>query len=665
MSSKTTSWILELVDKITTPLHRVQDQVDNTAESTERLGGKFGKLAAEFGAKAFLFNQAAEGIGRFNDYFQNAIAPGARLETQMAKLSTISGKTGGDLKILEDRAKELGVEFGVGASGMADSFMDVMASLGDSFADSDEAMGLMGRNIGTLSKLMDGDAKGAASALSTAMLQYGVDLNNPVEAAKEATRMMNAMQAAANVGGSEVADTAEALRQSGLLAKQSGLSFEELNASLEGLAKGKIVAGEAGTAMRNILLSMSTLGNAPKQAIQGLQAYGVDIAKAADPAVKFTDRLRELKKIQNDPGLMESVFLKANIAAGQTMLDNIDTIDDWTERITGTNAAIEGAEIMMGTYTETMGRINARIEGFKGNMFSAIEPVAPFVSITGDAVGEVASLGAAVWGLSILFKKDLYTGIWTGIKAMGVWTGQNVIAKVATLATTAAQWALNLSLWANPITWVVIGVTALTVAFIVLWNKCEGFRALMTGLWEVIKNFGKLLKDFIIDRITGFLTGIGSLGEAIAKLFKGDFSGAWESAKSGAAGILGIDARAKAYENAKGLGGAFQKGYADGAASFQAGKREKDGDFSEESTSIGAKSITGNKIPQIKPVNSTNAGKNDSNTISRTGGSGGKSIIMNVTLNISNNGIKNPDEFAEQVVRKINDRLNDALAIAG
>jgi hypothetical protein len=37
---------------------------------------------------------------------------------------------------------------------------------------------------------------------------------------------------------------------------------------------------------------------------------------------------------------------------------------------------------------------------------------------------------------------------------------------------------------------------------------------------------------------------------------------------------------------------------------------------------------------------------------------------MNVTLNIINNGIKNPDEFTEQIVRKLNDRLSDSLAVS-
>ena len=76
--------------------------------------------------------------------------------------------------------------------------------------------------------------------------------------------------------------------------------------------------------------------------------------------------------------------------------------------------------------------------------------------------------------------------------------------------------------------------------------------------------------------------------------------------------------------------------------------------------------ITDGATTQVKPFKPTNDNSNSKNTISGTGGSGsGRSITMNVTLNITNNGLKNPDEFAEQVVRKINDRLNDSIAIAG
>jgi TP901 family phage tail tape measure protein len=677
MSSKTTSWILELVDKITPPLRRVQEEADNTAESAERIkkrldeakeaGERFNQLAVEFGAKAFLFNQAADGIAKFNSYFKDAIAPGAGLETQMAKLSTISGKTGDDLKSLEKQAKDLGAEFGVGASAMADSFMDAIGSLGDSFGESEEALAAMGRNIGTLSKLMDGDAKGAANALSTAMLQYGVDLNNPIEAAKEATRMMNVMQAAANVGGSEVVDTAEALRQSGLLAKQSGLSFEELNASLEGLAKGKIMGGEAGTAMRNILLSMSTLANSPKQVIEGLKAYGVNVDLVADPTVKFTDRLRELQKIQNDPGLMESVFMKANIAAGQTMLNNIDTIDEWTVAVTGTNAAVEGAAVIMDTYEEKMARTNARIDNFKASMFDIISPIAPFISLTGDAVNGVADLSVAVWGLSILFKKDLYMGIWTGIKTIALFAKSSVMAAITsggaftTLSgvVSVACKVIGVAIMNIPIIgWIAAIIAALIALGVYFYNTSATFRGFLWGIWEAIKTvftgIGKFIKEVL---------------EGVWHLIKGVFNPAnwFDDNYKFSDGLDRITNAATSYGES--ISKAFQAGKAAGITDFEEEKKSRENGGSDAvdiapAPFVGAKSVTGN-TPPVKPVKPVATDKNSKKTtsgISGVGSGGGKSVTMNVTLNINNNGIKNPDEFTEQVVRKINDKLNDALA---
>ncbi len=316
------------------------------------------------------FNMFTDALTKVNEGLQSAIQPGITFDHSLRELSAIAQVTGKPLEEIGDKARNLAKTFGGDATSYVESFKDVIGSLGDTFSDS-TALDMMGENIATLSKLMGGDAKAAASALTTAMLQYGVDLSDPIAASAEATRMMNVMQAAANVGGSEVSDTAEALRQAGLLARQSGLSFEELNASLEGLAKGKIVAGEAGTAMRNILLSMSTLETAPKAVAEGLAKYGVNVALVADPTAKFTDRLRELSKIQSDAGLMESVFMKANIAAGQTILGNIDVIDRWTESVTGTNAAVEGAATIMESFQERQARIEAKFNDMKIALFNA------------------------------------------------------------------------------------------------------------------------------------------------------------------------------------------------------------------------------------------------------------------------------------------------------
>lgn len=46
----------------------------------------------------------------------------------------------------------------------------------------------MERNVQILSKTMGGDSAGAVDALTTAMLQYGVDLSNPIQTQKEMTK---------------------------------------------------------------------------------------------------------------------------------------------------------------------------------------------------------------------------------------------------------------------------------------------------------------------------------------------------------------------------------------------------------------------------------------------------------------------------------------------
>ena len=683
MSSKTTSWILELVDKISSPLQNVQGAADNTADAVERIGeeldeasnngDKFSKLATEFGAKAFLFNQAADGIGRFNSYFQDSIAPGVELQTQMADVSAVTQKTGDDLDAIRERAQDLAETFGGEATKHAESFKMVIAKFGPDIADSDEALGKMGENIAILSKSMGGDATKAADALTTAMLQYGIDLSDPIKASEEMARIMNLLVAGGNVGSSEVSDTAEALKVVGLTAKQQGVSLEEFTASMQALAEGGMTGAEAGTKFRNVLMNIASESMIPQNTVKALKDAGVNMSIVTDTSLNLTDRMRELSKVAGTDLIMQ--MFGVNSGAAEKLMEQTDKIDQWKGAITDTSAAVDAADINMNTYAATMDRINQKINNYKADVFQAIEPIAPFISLTGDAVSGVASLSIAVWGLSVFFKKDLYTGIWAGIQAMVGWVSTNVIAKVATLATTVAQWALNTALWANPITWIVVGVMAAVGAFVLLWNKCEGFRAVVTGLWEVIKGFGNILKEFVIDRIKGFLNGIGSLGEAIAKLFKGDFEGAWQSAKEGVSGIVGVDAMKNAYDGAKGLGGAFSEGYADGVASFRDDQKNDGSKLTgglvvpfdtNNATGVGAKSITGGAVPSVKPLNQQTGGKSGKNTVSGiSGGSGGgKSITMNVTLNITNNGVKNPDEFTEQVVRKINDRLNDSLAAA-
>jgi phage-related protein len=81
--------------------------------------------------------------------------------------------------------------------------------------------------------------------------------------------------------------------------------------------------------------------------------------------------------------------------------------------------------------------------------------------------------------------------------------------ELVTKAQTAAQWLLNAAQTASPITWVILGITALVAAFVLLWKNCDGFREFWINLWEKIKEACSVAKDWIggvVEEIGKFFT---------------------------------------------------------------------------------------------------------------------------------------------------------------
>ena len=93
------------------------------------------------------------------------------------------------------------------------------------------------------------------------------------------------------------------------------------------------------------------------------------------------------------------------------------------------------------------------------------------------------------------------------------------------------QWLLNIAMNANPIGIVITVIAALVAAVVYCWNKFAGFRAFILTMWDVFKGFGEIIKTFVIDRFKELLGGLGDLGNALLKLFSGDWKGAKDYTK--------------------------------------------------------------------------------------------------------------------------------------
>ncbi|QAR30644.1 phage tail tape measure protein [Ornithobacterium rhinotracheale] len=334
---------------------KITDKVKDIGKAADDATKSFGDCY-----KALLsVSLAAEGLSTLEQGFKDIIAPGVTLNSQMAELSAITGVTGEGLKAIETAARETAKTFGTDASANVESYKLVLSQLDPEIAKNAEAMKMMGEHINVLSKQMGGDTVAATNVLTTSMNQFGISTESPIEAAQTMGEMMNTMSSAAQAGSAELPQIQSALEQVGMVAKTTGLSFEETNAQIQILDKAGKKGSEGGVALRNVLTTLSEGRFTSKLAAEGLKNAGISLTYLADTSIPLTDRLKTLRKIQGDTALMTKVFGKENMAAAIAMINGADEAENLTQQITGTNSAMDQAEIIMGSYAEKMARTKA------------------------------------------------------------------------------------------------------------------------------------------------------------------------------------------------------------------------------------------------------------------------------------------------------------------
>ena len=100
---------------------------------------------------------------------------------------------------------------------------------------------------------------------------------------------------------------------------------------------------------------------------------------------------------------------------------------------------------------------------------------------------------------------------------------------LAQYVAAAAQGVLNATMLANPISLIIIAITALVAAFIYLWQNCEEFRAFWVDLWEKVKEIASSVGDWLAT----------FFGETLPQMFSdfvssvvGFFSNIWTEASA-------------------------------------------------------------------------------------------------------------------------------------
>lgn len=545
-------------------LNQVQDNVTKT---TKVFGECYKALLA--------VDLASQGIAQLGQMLDSVIAPGIALNSQMADLSAITGLTGEGLKAIEIAARESAKTFGTDASQNVNSYKLLLSQLSPEIAKSSEAMKLMGNNVNILSKTMGGDTVAATNVLTTALNQYGVNMDNPIAASKAMSDMMNVMAASAKEGSAELPQIQAALSQAGMTAKTVGLSFVETNAAIQMLDKAGKKGSEGGVALRNVLSTLSQGKYTLKDATEGLAAAGISVDKLADSSIPLTERLKMLQPVMSDTALMGKVFGKENMAGAIALIQSADAQDELQKKITGTNTATEQARTIMGNYQERMNRATAVMNDWKISIFNATEAYMPYIKHTMTSLttlGEASRGYMAVKSVLEAFLPNLFTktiatqadtvATNTNTVSMGIgarianWYRNNImsinrqmligsiISMIFSRATNAVRNAMlgasggvrafSVAIMSIPVIgWVIAAITAVIVVIKLLWDNSKRFREILFGIWEAAKavfhNIGVFFKrvwDTIIKPImslywTVFKAVWGAIWDIVKKIFNG------------------------------------------------------------------------------------------------------------------------------------------------
>ena len=296
--------------------------------------------------------------------------------------------------------------------------------------------------------------------------------------------------------------------------------------------------GSLKAAFENTLVSLTTGGKMFDQSLDALvdsaKTFGQNVIPAITGALSGVGSLieslapvivAELPSMVSDilPHLVSAAkslvtgLISQLPALGKAVLDAIPSIFDGMTDVIGESfvGKLKGSfEGLKNTITDTFSNIGPMLKDFcEGGISTFCDALSTAMDLASGAISVIEALSpviGAVAGAIITYKGAVL--LWNAAE-----TAKNVVMGIS----TAAQWALNVAMTANPIGIVIVAIGALVGAFIVLWNKSEGFRNFWINLWEKVKAIVTSAWEGIKAGFEKIKNGISAVKEKVSTMWNG------------------------------------------------------------------------------------------------------------------------------------------------
>lgn len=338
-------------------------------------------------------NLVSQGItaaaGAIVDFGKQSIQSGMDFDSAMSQVAATMGLTTEDIGDLRAVAQEMGASTSFSATEAAEA-LNYMALAG---YDSETAISML-PNVLNLAAAGGMELGAASDMITDSQTALGLSL-------EETNQLVDQMAQAASSSNTSVSQLGDAILTVGGTAKNLSGGITEMNTVLGIMADNGIKGGEAGTHLRNVILSLSAPTDTAAAAMAELGVSATDAEGnlrpledvMADFNVAFADMTAE-EKTQ----ALTKIFNKTDLAAVNALLDT--SADRWEEL--GTK--IEGAGFSISGFKSAFADI--------GGNFDDLESKVGDLGISAETLGQIL---AESGGDAEIFVDALWEAADTGV----------------------------------------------------------------------------------------------------------------------------------------------------------------------------------------------------------------------------------------------------------
>lgn len=297
------------------------DKIKEVGENIKGVGDKIAGVGKDVTAKV-----TTPIVGAFGA----AVKTTMDFDSQMSKVSAISGATGEDFQALRDKAREMGADTKYSATEAAEAF-EYMGMAG---WKTDQMMsGIPGiLNLAAAS----GEELGTTSDIVTdALTAFGMG-------AEDAGRFADILAAASTNANTNVSMMGESFKYVAPVAGALGYSAEDVSVALGLMANSGIKASQAGTSLRNMFQRMA---KPTKESQAAMDRLGISLADGEGNMYSFRDIMGQLRES----------FANINMPAEEyeKILDNLDS-------------QLESGDMTQSKYNSALEELNKQAFGAEG-----------------------------------------------------------------------------------------------------------------------------------------------------------------------------------------------------------------------------------------------------------------------------------------------------------